>query len=129
MSRDLLRRHKAPSTSHRRHLPDKRRARIPPTPESRPGWYRFRQSREYCLPRCLADFQNKDVVAGPSAHVVGSDSTIQSIIAAQTEVVRALFDKTGALGIESEYSIIFVSKAAGQGWRRPAQVPALKRED
>jgi hypothetical protein len=87
------------------------------------------KSREYCLPRCLADLQNKDVVAGPSGHVVGSDSTIQSIIAAQTEVVRALFDKTGALGIESEYSIIFVSKAAGQGWRRPAQVPALKRED
>jgi hypothetical protein len=36
----------------------------------------------------------------PHAHVVGSDSTIQSIIAAQTETVRALLDKAGALGIE-----------------------------
>ena len=40
------------------------------------------------------------IVARPSAHVVGSDSTIQSIIAAQTETVRALFDKVGALGTE-----------------------------
>ena len=40
------------------------------------------------------------IVARPSAHVVGSDSTIQLIIAAQTEAVRALFDKTGALRTE-----------------------------
>jgi hypothetical protein len=53
---------------------------------------------ENTVSRGLADFQNKDIVARSSAHVVGSDSTARSVIAAQTEA--ALFDKAGALGTE-----------------------------